>query len=116
MVGAGKLPHRRRSTRRKEGARMAGPRYTLTEKYQREVCSSVRDGGSPGPASEAAGIPRLVMQRWLRAGRSPRAQPRYKDFADALMTARARARAEHQARTYREHPRERGTDERDRRR
>src|SRR5215203_1139488 len=94
---------------------MAGPRYTLTADYQQKVCGMVRDGVRPATASEAAGIPRQVMARWVRAGRSARALPRYKGFAAALMRARGRAVVEHQKKTFQFHPQEWGRDQRDRR-
>src|SRR5215207_9363965 len=94
---------------------MAGPRYTLTADYQEKVCGMVGAGFRTATASEAAGIPRQVMARWVRAGRSPRALPRYRGFADELLRARGRAIVGHQARALRDDPLEWGLDQRDRR-
>src|ERR1700752_1870121 len=83
---------------------MAGPRYQLDSDLRRDVCEYIRTGGNTDDAAEAAGIPRDVFAKWLKAGQNPRAAAKYRDLADAVRTARAQARVHNQIKVYDRHP------------
>lgn len=64
--------------------------YHLTPAYEEQVVQFVRAGGYDWVASEAAGVPRVVFEGWLRRGTRQRRQP-YRRFHERVMQARAQA-------------------------
>ena len=63
-----------------------------TPEQQQRICAFIRAGGFPRVAAEAAGVPAVVFERWLRRGRRRRAPDCYRQFAEAVAQARAQAR------------------------
>jgi hypothetical protein len=63
----------------------------LTIEIERLIVASIRAGGYPHMAAEAAGVPRLLFERWLRRGRRSSAEP-YHRFRQSVMQAKAHVR------------------------
>lgn len=65
--------------------------YRLTPEYEEQVVQYIRAGGFDWVASEAAGVPRTVLEHWLALGTAGRRRP-YRRFLERVMQARAQAR------------------------
>jgi hypothetical protein len=81
---------------------MARSRYQLTPQIEHLILSFIRAGGFPEVASEAAGIPREVFNRWRRHGESRNAPERYRAFALAVRQAIAQARLNAEVEVHKE--------------
>ncbi len=63
-----------------------------TPEITNQICSFIRAGGFPHVAAEAAGVPRLVFEDWLRRGNVKQPRQHYKQFSLAVTQATAHAR------------------------
>ena len=68
-----------------------GRPLTLTSAVQRRICSAIEAGNFVESAAQLAGVGRSTLYRWLSLADSDDKQ--YRDFRDALLTARAKAEA-----------------------
>jgi hypothetical protein len=62
------------------------------ESRERMILLAIRAGGFPHVAAEAAELPAMVFDRYLRAGRRRRAPRRLREFAERVRQAVAQAR------------------------
>jgi hypothetical protein len=83
---------------------MARSRFQLTPQIEHTILSFIRAGGFPEVASEAAGIPREVFNRWRRRGEGRSAVERYRAFALAVRQAIAQARLNAEVEVYKDRP------------
>jgi hypothetical protein len=83
---------------------MARSRFQLTSEIQHTILSFIRGGGFPEVASEAAGIPHEVFNRWRRRGEKRGAASRYRAFALAVRQAIAQARLRAEVEVYKDRP------------
>jgi hypothetical protein len=83
---------------------MARSRFQLTPQIEHNILSFIRAGGFPEVASEAAGIPREVFNRWRRRGEGRDAPERYRAFALAVRQAIAQARLNAEVQVYTDRP------------
>jgi hypothetical protein len=70
---------------------MLGP-ASLTPDLEAEIVKYVSLGAFPHVAAEAAGVPPDVFEQWLKWGKHPRGEPKFRRFAAALCQAAALAR------------------------
>jgi hypothetical protein len=66
--------------------------YELTPALERAITAYIRAGGFPQVAAEAAGVPRRLFVKWLRAARDKDGNVVYQDFRAAVRQAQAQAR------------------------
>src|SRR5262245_31099261 len=71
---------------------MAANRRKLTKKLVAEIVESVRAGGHPDVAFEAAGVPLRVAAKWLREGERSKRPSLKRELADGVREAQAQAR------------------------
>jgi len=64
---------------------------TLTPAVQHRICAAIEAGNFIESAAQLAGVGRSTLYRWLALADSDDKQ--YRDFRDALLTARAKAEA-----------------------
>lgn len=79
--------------------------HRWTPEVQETVAQYVRAGGFVWVAAEAAGLPRRVMEAWMRRGADSARQP-YRGFHDAILQARAQARLKAEMETRTKNPRD----------
>ncbi len=78
--------------------------FQLTPDIEHKILSFIRGGGFPEVASEAAGIPHEVFNRWRRRGERRGAEPRFRAFALAVRQAIAQARLRAEVEVYKDRP------------
>src|SRR5947209_3765473 len=83
---------------------MARSHYSITPEIERSIVSFIRAGGFAEVASEAAGIPHKVFNRWLRRGEGRGASKRLRAFALAVRQAIAQARLRAEVEVYSDRP------------
>jgi len=64
---------------------------TLTPAVQQRICSAIEGGNFVATAAQLAGVSRATLYRWIALADTDDKQ--YRDFRDALLTARAKAEA-----------------------
>jgi hypothetical protein len=79
--------------------------YRWTPELQEKVTQYVRAGGFVWVAAEAAGLPRGVLEQWMRRGAESARQP-YRGFRDAILQARAQSRLKAEMETRSKAPRD----------
>jgi hypothetical protein len=72
---------------------------------QEKVTQYVRAGGFAWVAAEAAGLPRMTFDDWMRRGAESARQP-YRGFRDAVLQARAQSRLKAEMETREKFPRD----------
>jgi hypothetical protein len=83
---------------------MARSHNQLAPETERAILSFIRAGGFAEVASEAAGVPRELFNRWRRRGEKHRAQERLRAFALAVRQAIAQARLRAEVEVYKDRP------------
>ena len=97
---ASKKPAASRKPAKKQAARPAkkiGQPSKLTPEVQDKIVQAILAGNYQETAASYAGIGRTTFFRWMEQGADPDAPQMYRDFRDAVESARAQAEVRHVA-------------------
>ncbi len=83
---------------------MSQTRFRLTPGLREQIISSIRAGGYPHVAAEAWGVPKDVLEDWLKRGNDTDAREPYRSFAREIRQAFAQARLCAEMAVYKEEP------------
>ena len=72
---------------------MAGRPSKLTPQTHDKIVNAVKAGNYLETAARYAGIDQSTLHRWLNKGKDPDAEPEYRQFCEAVESAKAEAEA-----------------------
>jgi hypothetical protein len=85
-----------------DGMAKAGRKLKLAPELVQAISTHIRDGAFDWVAAQAAGIGTTTYYRWLEWGARRGARRVYREFREAILTARAEARVQAEMRVYQE--------------